>query len=102
MVSKGCAGWIVAGSRRARRWLRRHPEAVEYYERAREIISGDPYAGEPLRGRCHGIWGCVWEGLRLSIRAFPKKCMVSVEAVGYRENIYEGMDVSRAAPQPPC
>ena len=85
----GCAEWEVVRSRRARKWLRRHPEAREYYERAAGAIAVDPYAGEPLRGRCRGLWKLRVGRIRLAYRVLTEKCMVVVEAVGYRENVYE-------------
>jgi len=88
-VPKKCVEWEVLRSRRARRWLRRHPEAMGYYERVKEVIAADPYAGEPLHGRCRGLWKLRVGRIRLAYRVLPEKCMVVVEAVGYRENIYE-------------
>ena len=84
-----CAKWEVVRSRRARKWLRRHPEAVEYYEKAVRTIVADPYAGEPLRGRCRRLMKLRVGRIRLAYRVLAEKCMVVVEAVGYRENVYE-------------
>ena len=81
--------WSVVRSRRVHRWLRRHPEAVEHYRRAVEILRADPYAGEPLRGRCQGLWRLRVGRIRLVYRVLGEERMVVVEAVGYRESVYD-------------
>ena len=84
-----CMEWRVERRRRVARWLRRHPEAGGYYRRAVELLRVDPYAGEPLRGRCRGLWKLRIGVLRIVYHPLPEECTVSVEAVGYRENVYE-------------
>ena len=84
-----CVEWEVVRSRRVRRWLRRHHEAMGYYERARDAITVDPYAGQRLHGRCRGLWKLRVGRLRIIYRVLEDRCMVVIEAVGYRENVYE-------------
>jgi mRNA-degrading endonuclease RelE of RelBE toxin-antitoxin system len=79
----------VERHRRVHRWLRRHPEARDYYRRAVEVLEANPYAGEMLHGRCRGLYRLRVGPLRLAYHLVPEDCTVSVEAVGYRENIYE-------------
>ena len=89
-MPKSCHGeWKVERRRRVTRWLRHHPEAMEYYKHAVELLRIDPYGGEPLHGRCQGLWKLRVGVLRVVYHPLPQECMVSVEAVGYRENIYE-------------
>jgi len=88
-VPRKCQEWRVERRRRVSKWLRRHPEADEYYKRAVELLRANPYVGGPLHGRCRGLWKLRVGVLRLAYYPMPEECMVSIEAVGYRENIYE-------------
>jgi mRNA-degrading endonuclease RelE of RelBE toxin-antitoxin system len=89
VVLEECVEWEIVWSRRVRKWLRRHPEAVEYYGRGRELIVANPYSGERLHGRCRGLWKLRVGELRIVYRILGDDCIVAIEAVGYRENIYE-------------
>ena len=49
-MPKSCHGdWRIERRRRVTRWLRRHPDAMEYYKRAVGLLRVDLYKGEPLR-----------------------------------------------------
>ena len=89
MHHAGCLEWRIERHRRVSRWLRRHPEAKPLYQRAVELLRRDPYAGEPLHGSCQGLRRLRLGTLRIVYHPMPGECIVSIEAVGYRENVYE-------------
>jgi mRNA-degrading endonuclease RelE of RelBE toxin-antitoxin system len=89
-LPKKCYGkWKVERHRRVNKWLRHHPEAKAYYDAAVEALKTNPYVGEPLHGRCRGLYKLRKGQLRLVYRLIPEECTILIEAVGYRENIYE-------------
>jgi len=52
-------------------------------ERAR----GDPYMGEPLHGRCRGLYRLRKGRLRLAYWLDTEHCVVRIAKIGYRECI---------------
>jgi len=83
--------WTVREHRQVARWLLRHPNYAPVYGRARNLLAEDPYRGEPLRGRCRGLWKLRVGELRLVYEVRRGERVVYVWRVGLRENIYEGL-----------
>ncbi|WP_338252686.1 hypothetical protein [Pyrodictium abyssi] len=50
---------------------------------------GEPLRGEPLHGRCRGFYRLRVGVLRVAYWLDPRECIVRIERLGYRENVYE-------------
>jgi len=71
------------------RWVRRHPEARGLVEEARRELEANPYLGEPLHGRCSGLYKYRKGQLRIIYWLDTGNCLVRVIRIGYRGRIYE-------------
>ncbi|NOZ89594.1 MAG: type II toxin-antitoxin system RelE/ParE family toxin [Crenarchaeota archaeon] len=90
MASGRCRGrWRAVAHREVARWLRRHPDAFMLVKEALHELESNPRLGEPLRGRCHGLYRYRKGRLRLVYWLNDEDCTVRVVDVGWRESIYE-------------
>ena len=90
MKTKHCPrGWRVSASREVIRWLRRHPEAKELLRDIQHELGADPYIGEPLRGRCSGLYKYRRGRLRVMYWLDKENCTVRLFMVDYRERVYD-------------
>ena len=85
------ASWVVREHRRVAKWLLRHANYAPVYGRARNMLASNPYQGEPLAGRCRGLWKLRVGDLRIVYEIRRAERVVYVWRVGLRENIYEGL-----------
>ena len=83
--------WIVREHRDIVKWLRKHPSYEERYREARSILSSNPRLGEPLKGRCKGLWKLRVGDLRVIYEINYDERVVYVWVIGDRENVYEGL-----------
>ncbi len=74
-----------------RKFEKRHPEYKHVIARAIASLSGNPYQGERLTGRCRGLWKLRLGKLRVIYRVNHAEREVYVFRVGLRENIYEDL-----------
>ncbi len=82
-------GWVVREHRKVARWLLRHGNYAPVYGRARSMLAENPYQGEPLKGRCRGLWKLRIGELRIVYEIRGRDGIVYIWRVGLRENIYE-------------
>jgi len=83
--------WIVREHRSVAKWLLRHPNYYSAYTHARAILAENPYAGEPLSGRCRSLWKLRVGDLRVIYEIRKEEQIVYVWRVGLRENVYVGL-----------
>ena len=85
-----CRRYELREHRSVAKFLVRHPNFIRVYTRLREEILQDPHnAGEPMKGKCKGLFRARKGRLRAIYRI--EGCTVVIERVGLRENIYEGL-----------
>ncbi len=80
--------WKIREHRKVAKWLLRHSNYTSVYSKARNILSRNPYGGEPLTGRCRGLWKMRVGEIRVIYEVKKSERVVYVWRVGLRENIY--------------
>ena len=89
-MSSRCRSYGLREHRSVAKFLARHPEYAGVYARLRDAVLRDPHGvGERMRGRCRGLYRA--RSGRLRVVYWVEECIVIIERVGLRENIYEGL-----------
>ncbi len=81
--------WRVDVGRRARRWLRRHPQYKERVYEAFRVLERSPYMGKRLTGRLRGKRSYRVGKVRIIYTIDERLRIVYVEDIEFRESVYK-------------